>query len=87
MELALMSFDARSYLLSTRGHQRATCLNSSISSPEDHRENDVEKECHDEGDASDHECALNKAIKAFAGDRENYGIDDSSDDCADQAQP
>ena len=82
-----MGFDARSYLLPTRGHQQATWLYSSISSPEDRREKDVEKECNDEGDASDHECALDKAIEAFAGDRENYGIDDSSDDCARQAQP
>ena len=56
-------------------------------SPKDRRENDVEKECHDEGDASDHECALDKAIEAFAGDSENERIDDSSDDCARQAQP
>lgn len=47
----------------------------------------MEKECYNEGDASDHECALNKAIEAFAGDRVNYGIDDSSDDCAKQTLP
>jgi hypothetical protein len=86
MVLALMGLNARFYLLSTRGHQQATWLYSGLS-PEDRRENDVEKECHDEGDASDHECALDKAIEAFAGDRENYRIDDSSDDCARQAQP
>ena len=64
-----------------------TWLYSGHSSPEEHRGNDVEKECHNKGDASDHECALNKAIKAFAGDLENYSIDDSSDDCANQALP
>ncbi len=56
-------------------------------SPEEHRENDVEKECYNEGDASDHECALQKAIEVFAGDRVNDGIDDSSDDCAKQTLP
>ena len=86
MVLALLGFDARSCLLPTRGHQQATWLYSGLS-PKDRRENDVEKECHDEGDASDHECALDKAIEAFAGDRENDRIDDSSDDCARQAQP
>ena len=86
MVLALMGFDALIYRLPTRGHQQATWLYSDLSS-EDRREHDVEKECHDEGDASDHECALDKAIEAFAGDRENERIDDSSDDCARQAQP
>ena len=81
-----MGFDARIYLLPTRGHQHATWLYSGLS-PEDCREKDVQEECHDEGDASDHECALDKAIEAFAGDRENYRIDDASDDCARQAQP
>jgi hypothetical protein len=47
----------------------------------------VEKECYNKGDASDYECALNKAIEAFAGDRVNDGIDDSSDDCAKQTLP
>ena len=86
MVLALMGFDARSYLLHMRGHQQATWLYSGLS-PEDRREHDVEKECHDEGDASDHECALDKAIEAFAGDHENDRIDDSSNECARQAQP
>jgi hypothetical protein len=86
MVLALMGFDARIYLMPTRAHQQATWLYSGLS-PEDCREKDVEKECHDEGDASDHECTLEKSIEAFAGDRENEGIDDSSDECARQAQP
>ncbi|MBA2287126.1 MAG: hypothetical protein H0W02_16760 [Ktedonobacteraceae bacterium] len=50
--------------------------------PEEHRENDVKKECHNKGDASNHEGPLNEAIEAFAGGRVNDGIDDSSDDCA-----
>jgi hypothetical protein len=40
----------------------ATWLHSSHSSSEEHREYDVEKECHNEGDASDHECALKNAM-------------------------
>lgn len=56
-------------------------------SPEEQRENDVKKECHNKGDASDHECAPKKAIEAFAGDHVNDGIDDSSDDCAYQTLP
>lgn len=86
MVLALMGFDARSCLLPTRGHQQATWLYSGLS-PKDRREHDVEKESYDEGDASDHECARDKAIEALAGDRENYCVDDSSDECARQAQP
>jgi hypothetical protein len=85
---ALMGFDdvfrsiiyerpSTSYLALPLGHP----------SPEEHRENDVEKECHNKGDASGYECALNKAIETFAGDRVNDGIDDSSDDCAKQTLP
>jgi hypothetical protein len=33
-----------------------TWLYSGHSSPEEHRENDVEKECNNKGDDSDHEC-------------------------------
>ena len=66
---------------------RATWLSSCRSSPEDRRENDVKKEGHHEGDASNHKCALNKAIDTFAGDRVNDGIDDASADCADQTLP
>jgi hypothetical protein len=56
-------------------------------SPEEYRENDVEKECHNKGDASDYECAMNKAIQAFAGDCVNDDIDDASDDCTKQTLP
>ena len=45
------------------------------------------KECYNEGDASDHECALNKAIEALAGNRVNDGIDDASDDCTNHTLP
>ena len=62
-------------------------LRSALPSPEEHREKNVEKECHNKGDASDHECALNKAIEAFAGDRVNDGINDSSDNCAHETLP
>jgi hypothetical protein len=85
---ALMGFDDvfRS-LIYERPSTDSLALSLGHPSPEEQRENDVEKECHNKGDASDYECALNKAIEAFAGDRVNDGIDDSCDDCAKQTLP
>ncbi len=37
-------------------------LSSGLFSREGHGENDVEKECHNKGDGSNHECALSNAV-------------------------